>query len=516
MFMKRALIVDDEKFIRRGLKVILEQMDYDFSEIQTCRNGREALKILEKDNFDLVLTDVRMPQVDGITLIKQIQQLNHKPEVIMISGYDEFSYAVEGLKYGAQGYILKPIDKKELKEVLDKVDKVIQDKETIKQKDQQLQEYIEQIHTNELNYILMNEHLNKEEIKNRLEAMRLPIFDSPFCVGVLEFCKEHRDEYLIFSQNIIEDYIETHLSNDITFIDKSGAIVILLSKQQHAYDILELISEHVGVKCFLGVSEKSEHMADIRDLYIESFNALQYRIFERESSVLLYDDIKDREAVFSLPIDKIEKMGNMLGVESIAKIHALLWEIFDRDDISKYDISYLEGMVDYIYKNLIVDIFRDIPQKGLELGEHYEKLESIYNFEYIDEYIKEIENYLTDVNEYLTILREAYTGQNQIDMAIQFIQENYHRDLNMAYVANYVSLNYSYFSQVFSKYTGKYFPDYIKEVRIEKAKELLKDTDAKVIDISKKVGFQNSKHFMKSFKEIVGITPTEYRNKANL
>lgn len=516
MYIKRVLIVDDEKFIRRGLKLILEQMDYDFSIIQTCRNGREALEKLNSEDFDLVLTDIRMPQIDGIDLIREIQKLKNKPEVIIISGYDEFSYAVEGLKYGAQGYILKPIDKTELKKALDKVEKSMEGKEMIREKNQRLQAYMDQMFANELNYILMNKHLENETIKSMLEVMKLSIFDAPFCVGLLEVRTVETEKLKKCIQDIINNYMKDELSDSVFFTDKNGFIVLLIPREQYANVLLGLIDESMGVKCFLGVSQMSQSMTDIRKLYLESFSALRYRIFKRESSILFYEDIKYNKVLSNIPVEKIKRLSNMLGVQSMAHIKSLLREIFDKDKIYSQDITYLEEIATHMYNILIIDFYKQIPQKSLKVRGRYEKLENIYNFEHVDEYIREWEAYLRNIDEYLKALQETYANNNQIDMAIEFIQSNYYKDLNMAYMANYVSFNYSYFSQAFSKYTGKCFSDYLKEVRIEKAKELLENTDDKIIDISRQVGFQNPKHFMKSFKEITGITPTKYREKARI
>lgn len=97
--------------------------------------------------------------------------------------------------------------------------------------------------------------------------------------------------------------------------------------------------------------------------------------------------------------------------------------------------------------------------------------------------------------------------------AVQYIHENFNRDINMAMVSNYVSLNYSYFSQAFKEYTGYNFVDYLKKIRIEKAKELLENFDYKIYEVGEMVGYKNSKQFAKTFREMEGISPIEYRNR---
>ena len=106
---------------------------------------------------------------------------------------------------------------------------------------------------------------------------------------------------------------------------------------------------------------------------------------------------------------------------------------------------------------------------------------------------------------------EDYKNKQKIQMAIRYIQENYDKDLNMAVVSNYISMNYSLFSYVFKQYTGKNFVNYLKDLRMKEAKRLLEQTDLRVIEISQKIGYDNEKHFMKTFKNVCGVSPTEYR-----
>jgi two-component system, response regulator YesN len=116
-------------------------------------------------------------------------------------------------------------------------------------------------------------------------------------------------------------------------------------------------------------------------------------------------------------------------------------------------------------------------------------------------------------NFYLT-LKDVYRKNNKIDAAIAYIEGNYHKDISMTMVANYVSVNYTNFSILFSEEMGISFVDYLRQVRIDKSKELLKSADYKINEISEMVGYKNPKHFAKSFKQVTGISPVEYRNKS--
>lgn len=239
--MKRILIVDDEKFIRNGISAIISNNFPELFQIELAKNGQEALEIMKKTNFDLVITDINMPFINGIDFIKEIRQIFGELNIIVISGYDEFEYARQCMKYGVKNYLLKPINDKELVEIV---------KETMTSAD-------------------------------------------------------------------------------------------------------EVISE---------------------------------------------------------------------------------------------------------------------------INEDEKKLEYVY-----------------------------------IEKAKDYIEKNYYKDINMAVVSNYVSLNYSYFSSIFNRDTGMNFSDYLNFVRVEKAKVLLKNIDYRIHEVSEMVGYKNPKHFTKNFKKFTKLTPVEYR-----
>lgn len=120
--MDTLLVVEDEKMIRRGICVMAQRSSVNIGEILECRNGMEAMEILKSRKIDTVFTDIRMPKMDGITLVKEMEDLSYKPDVVVVSGYDDFNYAVEMLKHGVADYILKPVKREKIEEILQKLE----------------------------------------------------------------------------------------------------------------------------------------------------------------------------------------------------------------------------------------------------------------------------------------------------------------------------------------------------------------------------------------------------------
>ncbi len=139
------------------------------------------------------------------------------------------------------------------------------------------------------------------------------------------------------------------------------------------------------------------------------------------------------------------------------------------------------------------------------------RFDNIYRFTQIEELMEELTGWMIGFHERLDLEFDDFKNKSRMEEAISYIRGNYDKDLNMAVVSNHVSMNYSLFSYAFKQYTGKNFVNYLKEIRMGEARRLLAQTDLRVIEISQQVGYENEKHFMKTFKKECGVSPTEYR-----
>ncbi|MBQ8822914.1 MAG: response regulator, partial [Lachnospiraceae bacterium] len=154
--MRTLLIVEDEKLIRQGIKVMVQRSGVPVERILECSNGEQALEVLKNEEVDVMFTDIRMPKMDGIALVKEAQLLPNVPLTVAVSGYDEFSYAVEMLRSGVREYLLKPVDRDKVKEILFKLNEELEAKlETAKQDRGTL--------CRQFKYVILNEKLTEEE-----------------------------------------------------------------------------------------------------------------------------------------------------------------------------------------------------------------------------------------------------------------------------------------------------------------------------------------------------------------
>ena len=154
--MNTLLVVEDEKLIRQGLVAMIRRSRVPVEEILECRNGEEALEILRKQRVDVMFTDIRMPKMDGLTLVNKMEELSQKPVVIVLSGYDEFSYAVEMMKHGVRDYILKPIKRETIEQLLENLERELSET-------RETEEEEERCFLNQLRYLMMNAEMAEEK-----------------------------------------------------------------------------------------------------------------------------------------------------------------------------------------------------------------------------------------------------------------------------------------------------------------------------------------------------------------
>lgn len=479
--MRTVLVVEDEKLIRQGIATMIGRCGVEVEEILQCSNGLQAMDVLREKKVDVMFTDIRMPKMNGIELVQAMQELDCPPLTVAISGYDDFSYAVEMMRQGVREYILKPVERDKLKEIMEKLDSEIslriQNQQTTRKADKQLIKYL----------------LKDEEAKeNELSSIDRMIRD---CAG---------DEYccLVCAES---DEATTQLSDGELIPDLDGMVAYIIAPER----ALELKED-------LGPSEKRSSFAGISDVYTETLDLKKAYLQARERREISFC----REIpLFSNSVDlhvpqKLLDSGKKLCEKSAVSARVQLIgtdreESLKREWESFFTATRRGQVTPSDFKNAMVEFFK-------EYWETYQKeadpeLLNPFSFITLDDYRSELISFIGRVNESIQRATEADLTESRIQAAIRYIKENYTKELNMAVVSNEVSMNYSLFSTAFKTYTGTNFVNFVKDLRMNEAKRLLSETDMKVNEISSKVGYDNEKHFMKSFKSSVGVSPSEYR-----
>ena len=460
--MKTVLIVEDEKMIRQGIKTMIMRSGVPIETIMECNNGETALEILKEQEIDVMFTDIRMPKMDGIELVQKMQSLEHIPLTVAISGYDDFAYAVEMLRNGVREYILKPIEREKITEILMLSDEISgEEQRTIES------QYADHFYTGNY-YVCCQNQVKRGELS---------------------------DDNYIFMKNMND--------NDIFIVPAENLSLLLKNELQDGY---------------IGISAAHCGLESIRQAYAESV-MMRKKAFVRNKVEAQYGVFQEKipEGLITEAAKLTEEAARIQRVQLIGTDHT--------DDLEKsfhqffYEVK--NGRIDEaVFESCMKDFFTEVEktyQNALETeGELLLECKEIWSENCIDSYEDKVMEFVLQLHEKINSSYDQNKNVQKIKMAVDYIEENYAKDLNMAVVSNYISMNYSLFSYSFKQYTGSNFVNYLKEIRMREAKKLLTETDMKIIEISQAVGYDNEKHFMKIFKATCGVSPTEYRHNAYL
>ena len=484
--MRKILIVDDEELIRNGLKVMVERYKEDYYEITTCHDGISAKEQIKENYFDIIITDIRMPNLTGIELIKDIRNKGLNTSIVIVSGYDSFNYASEALKCGAKAYLLKPIKRNELYDTLESIEEDIKLEHST--------------NVEKINYILFNEKISNEDINKILNNIRQEFLNDKFTCFVTRMKNKDSKEKLY-------SYIDD--DKTILFNDYKGNLVIFSNSVKKVKNIIKDSNELSDLS--IGMSSEKEGIDGIRKSYEEALTSYEYRVFYEEKHIINYPELEIKSRKNTIDENFIENIKNSIGLNRIEDINNTLNSIIDVNNLSKYSLQYILQFQKSIFE-IILDIDGRINIEENLLKEQINKLSSIYNFENIVIFIERLKETLYELNKEILVINSKSSSNNSLIKAVEYINNNFDKQINLAVVANYVSMNYTYFSEMFKEYTGDSFVNYLKKKRIEEAKKLLTNPEYKIYEIATEVGYDDSKHFSKIFKKITGVTPNEYRN----
>ena len=483
--MKTVLIVEDEKLIRNGIKTMVQRSGVPVENILDCANGELALEILKNQPVDVMFTDIRMPKMDGIELVSCAMELPTPPLMVAISGYDDFSYAVEMLRHGVREYLLKPVERDKIRDILSKLNDEIEKRHSIRRTEKK-------VGYQQLKFIFTSASMSPEEEELLEQKYADLFFDNPYvvCVTGKDVLTEEDRSYI---------YVEDVEDGNVFIVEA---------------DKLEELSADELLHTNAGISAVHSGIRELLNGYNEAY-AMRKRAFCLEQEVRLGSDPK-----LAVPEGIRVQAQKLLREQNCVRRVQLIGTDKTEELMQQWNRLFEETRREHIeYGEFVKVVLRFLDEVGAVYGPMLteDNRQTIADCRRILEYadISSFEETLTDMilDIHTRINNSDGSGKNGQKMkeAVEYIRENYNKDLNMAVVSNHISMNYSLFSCTFKQYTGSNFVNYLKELRIAKAKQLLADTDMKIIEISQTVGYENEKHFMKIFKTECGVSPSEYR-----
>ncbi len=523
-----VMLVDDEEEV---FQIMIKKLEWDkmgFEIVGYARNGVEALEMAETLQPDVVLTDIKMPFMDGLTLSKKLKELYPKIKIIILSGFDEFVYAKEAIKLEAEEYILKPINAMELKEVFERVKKNLDNERDEKRNIDKLKKYyMESLPMLQDSFctLLIEGRIPTDQISDYLANYQIQLHGPNYIVTVLHISKTDKPEniqpfLLVVSVKKLaeEQLMEKWNSRVITYL---GDIIIISQFKE-----CELVTEYIddmdtfckvakrlcNVKLTAGIGHSCNKIQDLPISYRGAQNALSYRILYgnvRAISIAEIDpqentDIPWEEQYYNKIFRKI-KTGSRQDLK--VAVHNCINQFSGKGiSLQKYRISIME---------LIVELCRFAHTNQLNMEEILGECKDVYGQVLQMESPQELEEWLIAVVNKVQdiILNERQdTTRSFIAKGIVFVKEHYSdQNLTVETVCKHLGVSASYFSVVFKKETGKTFINYLTDYRMEKALDLLLYQDEKTYIIAEKVGYSDPNYFSYVFKKQFGVSPSKYK-----
>jgi two-component system response regulator YesN len=535
--MKKILIVDDEYIVRLGLKTIVDWAAFGYTVAGEAANGREAFDLFEKNPADVILTDIKMPVMDGIELTRKVMTRNKKTRIIILSHYDEFSYAQEAVNLGAFRYILKSeLTKTNLEKALKSLH-LDSDVSPVSGPGQKAV-WKENLETFIAEYMLPS--FQKQITDEKGESDRHPAVPPPSALppaktgGYVVFsvsCRttplvsEAREKFprtiAVFFADVFENIAGAGRYYDDTFhflalapmakprnIDSGQFLAEKIGNP--ALRIVKNVRQYYDVNLFIGASS----MGKIEDCGRLLREAHQARI----------DCFFSQKLFVGICGEKSGGMEFKKGARPVS--YTKLVELIDT--------GQKDGMLEYIE-----NIFRELRAAGnypavygafvdfLSVGKlihekyHLEEEASLSGHKFKHDvffdlpFIGDVEMYVYEL--YLSLLSAKQVGKAAdspiVKKCVDFIEREYERNIGLTEAAKYAGVSHSYLSFIFKQETGVNFNAALSQYRIEKAKKLLAATSLKIYEVAEKVGFSNPYYFSKVFREISGYTCKEYRDR---
>lgn len=515
-----VIIADDEPLIIKGLIKMVDWKKLDTQVMGTFRNGEQLIRQIEELSPDIIISDISMPNKSGIDVIKYINERGLKSKVIFLSAFQEFEYAKEALRYGVVEYLLKPVTKEELEQAIIKAERALKDNlslEYLKEDTRSTQAVFKAV-ASEYEYL---------DLYQKFRQMGVPVSDVSYtgvCFSAIEDAKragKNRSEFELTRFTVfkkIEDYAVRHKKGfclkreagftSMIFFYEKGREEMLLSEVK---SLIQSMEKEYGIRLTAGIGKKTDSLSDLKFAYKTAAFACNLYYFKQDS-VIIYDKI-DKEYHHSfedynqayaalvkavllrdpLWLEQLKQCmeligelhyGNRVVAENrcVALLMELLRELSNYCHLDQEDRNRYEGFV-----------------AGIRSTGTFQRVKAAV-IRYLEKFVEE------------TVFPNLGNENETIRRIKFYIRENYNKEINLKSLSQQFFMNQYYFSSFFKQKTGKNFKDYLVEVRMQKALELmLENNGINTQELARMVGYNDAKSFSEKFKLYYGESPVNYK-----
>ncbi len=532
--MYKLIVIDDEDIVRNGIKTGSPLGSLGFEIIAEAENGIEAMEKIREYRPDVVLTDIRMPQMNGIELIESISRDFPHIKIVILSGYSEVEYLKTAIKNKVEEYLLKPTCMEEFNEVFtrlrERLDAERQKFDEYDMLQKQLSDSLPYMREKYLNQLIRGYYDSLEAIeeKNRFYKVNLNgdrfaviLFEIDHLYEVLKGHTEEQKQLMLLSVTHIANQVIQDTCPGFFFSGNNSEVVGICGSDagmkcisSTIFEIQKKVFEYKGLTVSAGVSKEFSDMRKAAVAYRQSLEAIKQKVFLGSESIVFYEDVENisgnspEQCMFDH-----DSISNAIYYEQQTELEKLLDAVF-----AKFEDRMLRQSeyIDKLCLELLFYISRYIQQFNIRFEDILESRNMSFSFIHNLDSLESKKSWLLDLlyeaGRRIGVVRIECTCRI-IEETKTFIQANYNNNISLDQIAEKVNKNSAYLSKLFKAETGENYIEYLTRLRIDKAKELLTDIGMKTYEIANMVGYADVSHFNRMFKKHVGLNPSEYREK---
>ncbi len=524
MELYRVLLVDDEEDIREGISRKMDWLGLGFSLVGEAANGQDALELAESLRPDVILTDIKMPFMDGLELCRILTDRLPAARFVVFSGFDAFEYAKQAIQMNVVEYILKPINADELSAVLRRLKDQL-DRERAERRNVELlrSRYTENLPVlRELFYAnLLDGHIEPGTERERAARLDIDLQGEEWAVGLAYIGSDRRDALSTLS---VQKLLEESLTADrcrLTLYNDWVAVIVSLTESFTIYDLIRVLdrvctlaASYLGLTLTVGVGAPCKELSGMARSAAEARTALEYRSMVGRGQVIYIGDLEPDggqvltfEEADERTLTAAVRLGSEQEVRDAAA--ALAGKIREANpSAGQYNLFLME---------LVTHLMKMTRRSGVGVEEVFGTGFSLPIQDSALPSLEELEDWCAE--RYLrlrTLIRRRQTdsaGQT-VETAKEYIRQHYaESDLSVEKLCAYLHLSSTYFSTLFKRETGTSFTAYVTTVRMEAAAEAIRGTEEKTYLIAQRCGYEDPNYFSYVFKRHFGVTPTKYRSE---
>lgn len=530
--MFRIMIVDDETVIRKGLASIIEWDKLDCTIVYEAVNGMEAKDNIASSLPDIIITDIKMPGLDGIGLAKYIHENHPEIKTIILTGYADFSYAQSSIRYGVTDFVLKPTSNCKIIEAVEKAKgqliAELNKENKLKGLESRINEDLTQIREKLLREIIEGILVNPAAIKQKLNELEMR-FESYFMIayeietGRMEAGGNEPEEYgHVFRtfRNMLSQALKKYSFYDVTLGNNRACTILSFEESDYSncldtammmsHEAMQLMENLIKCPVYVGISSVHRDPAELSAAHGEAMQALSDG-FDNKNAISVFTGFnlhsEKRELNFNKDIDRIITSLQSGKPEKAEIETARLVDLFKSEKLPLEYAKNASILLGSLCLRLLPNPSRLLSAEPGNKCNLYKQIMEARTFDHIAAILKNL------IDQTALDLKHSSAGNSYlVKKALEYLKENYDKRITLQDFADYVHVNGSYLSRIFSRETGETITEAVMRMKMDKAKSLLKDSGIKTYEVASLVGIEDPSYFSLIFKKHTGLSPKEYKN----